>query len=266
MKQNKGFTLIELLVVIAIIALLLSVIVPSLSKAKEKARKTICQSHLKSWGAIYEMYLTENKGNYPVSCQDGQWKPYGGGTWFLVMKGYYQDPKILECPSSISSPDPVPSYGNSRWRWRAKWWEGQFPASFGTVENRSIEGSFGQNWWLTSTQSTDNVYPDANKYKNKSAIRSPSSVPVIGDCGAFLSRPTENANPPQEDGDYAWVSGDEMKRICTNRHNTGGVNWIFADGSMEHIGLKRLWQIRWHKNWVSRTPDNWPEWMRGLPE
>ena len=64
MSERKGFTLIELLVVISIIALLLSVLVPSLAKAKEVARRTICSSNIKQFGLANAVYETQNDGWY----------------------------------------------------------------------------------------------------------------------------------------------------------------------------------------------------------
>ena len=55
-QKTKGFTLIELLVVIAIIALLLSIILPSLNMAKDVARRLICANHLKGFGTAMHMY------------------------------------------------------------------------------------------------------------------------------------------------------------------------------------------------------------------
>ena len=51
-RQNSAFTLIELLVVIAIIALLLAILMPSLSRARKQSRTVACMSNLKSWGMI----------------------------------------------------------------------------------------------------------------------------------------------------------------------------------------------------------------------
>ena len=66
LKTNqKGFTLIELLVVIAIIALLMSVLVPSLNKAKESARVIICMNNIRNIGLAGSMYLDDNAGVYP---------------------------------------------------------------------------------------------------------------------------------------------------------------------------------------------------------
>ncbi len=61
-RKSSGFTLIELLVVIAIIALLVSILLPSLNKAKELAKKAVCSSQLKGFGTALNMYANVHDG------------------------------------------------------------------------------------------------------------------------------------------------------------------------------------------------------------
>src|SRR5690349_5312597 len=70
-SRHRGFTLVELLVVIGIIALLMSILLPTLNKAREAAKKVQCQSNLKQLGTAILMYSNANKGCLPWSSRNG---------------------------------------------------------------------------------------------------------------------------------------------------------------------------------------------------
>jgi prepilin-type N-terminal cleavage/methylation domain-containing protein/prepilin-type processing-associated H-X9-DG protein len=67
MENKKGFTLIELLVVISIIAVLMSILMPSLQKVRQMAKLTICQSNLKQISQAAILYASEMDGKFPPS-------------------------------------------------------------------------------------------------------------------------------------------------------------------------------------------------------
>ena len=60
-RRTGGFTLIELLVVVSIIALLISILLPSLSRAREKAKLTVCRSNIPVFGKTFLLCLLSLK-------------------------------------------------------------------------------------------------------------------------------------------------------------------------------------------------------------
>ena len=96
-KIKHGFTLVELLVVVAIIALLVSILLPSLQRAKEQARITVCLANLRGLGVAFSQYVAENNGWYPPAAACGGlsygmvrgdvWGPEY--TWDTSLKPYY---------------------------------------------------------------------------------------------------------------------------------------------------------------------------------
>ncbi|MDB5294275.1 MAG: type secretion system protein [Phycisphaerales bacterium] len=88
-RAPRGFTLVELLVVIGIIALLISILLPSLNKARRAAKTTICTANLRSILQGMQMYVAENKGYFPGG-------PCSSGAFLMDAAGGYSE---TNCPN-----------------------------------------------------------------------------------------------------------------------------------------------------------------------
>ncbi|MDD3695688.1 MAG: DUF1559 domain-containing protein [Lentisphaeria bacterium] len=116
--RSRLFTLIELLVVIAIIGILAALLMPALSKSRERAQQTACVNNLTQLGLAFQMYVSEAEDYFP-HYTNGSWGAGVEGGWvyyekfpvptagnFEVKRGnlypYVQDEKVYACPMDIT--------------------------------------------------------------------------------------------------------------------------------------------------------------------
>ncbi len=106
-KVNKAFTLIELLVVISIIALLVSILMPALSKARQQAKMVVCSSNIHQLVIGVSTYAADNSDTLPPSssnaarpCLLARNKASGDTYQFKYLGKYLQDVSIFMCPVS----------------------------------------------------------------------------------------------------------------------------------------------------------------------
>lgn len=197
-RHPRGFTLIELLVVVAIISLLVSILMPSLSKAKELAKQAICMSTQRQMGVGLQMYVAENAEYKPAPFLD---KKYSS-LWYFALGG---------APSDLNDDAylPHPRGGTDFWRCPSYDYPLDRNITYGMSRSHGYDIPFRMEY-TTAFQSFNTNDPNPNGQ----LASSPSMVFVFG-CGApgvvgssHLVRrlyPPSNTYPhPLNENFYVW--------------------------------------------------------------
>ena len=274
-KLLTGFTLVELLVVIAIIALLMSMLMPALARVKKQAKTVICQSNLRQWGAVFSMYTNDYNGHFMPNWSTGANTKHTD-YWMHALRPYYSDAGDIRCcpmatkPSSEVNGHPGNSLGPF-FAWGVFEGEPGQPSPWWSCVTGGDYGSYGVNGWISDPR--EGAVTDASKFWRTINVRGGARVPMF--CGDqwLAGWPEPKDNPPIYEN-QAWNTGDVMVRLCPNRHN-GYVNQVFLDCSVQKIGLKQLWTLKWHRKF--KTDDfwtlaggvrksDWPQWMRDFKD
>ncbi|MGN6386359.1 MAG: type II secretion system protein [Verrucomicrobiota bacterium] len=203
-RRPNGFTLVELLVVIAIIAILASLLMPGLSKAKAKANSIKCLNDIRQLGLSASLYAGDHDGEYPRRMQ---WT----NSWVATLKPYYKTASLLACPSD------------------------RFIFTTGNHERRSyLFNGFNDFWQKTLS--------DAN-YRRVMAWNYPhgmkeAAIPLASDTILFGEKRTGSYHVHM---DFGQLRGNDREEVNQNMHKdasgkkSGGSNFLFVDGSARKL-------------------------------
>ena len=267
MCKKKGFTLIELLVVIAIIALLMGILMPALQRVKSQAKATICQTQLKQWGTIFNMYCDGNNRKMPDRSLAS-----GKGRWMYSLRGLYSDVNDLKlCPQVKKSSTASGMDAGSWWGSTVTAWE--VPANdAGGGREVGTYGSYGINGYCYNTKETLMGFATVAMHWKTPDVKGPAYIPLFMDAMFWTGWPQFDNPPRLEPIMVGTHIPDElgMHRYCLDRHS-GHIYALIFDFSLRPVGLKELWELNWHQGynragpWTRAggvAPNDWPQWMQ----
>ena len=270
-----GFTLIELLVVIAIIAILAGLLLPALSRAKQRARAVQCLSNLRQWGVIWYNYCDDNQGSFSDGGDDDlHWKR---GQWLDALKKFYEKkPILLFCPvatmrrdKNVTDREVLVPVGDSR----AANYGGprstfQFPVKDPDSLSKNIIASYGANDWIYDPP------PDVTEIQKRPTIRNwrkihapprPTETPLFADTMWRGGGPHHDSARPLFNGEWSGAKA-EFKHLALHRH-AKGTQLVFFDGHTQYQRARDLWRLHWNKEFDvtyagRQGPNFFPPWMR----
>jgi prepilin-type N-terminal cleavage/methylation domain-containing protein/prepilin-type processing-associated H-X9-DG protein len=285
MKKHHAFTLVELLVVIGIIAVLISLLLPALNRARRSAAQVQCLSNLRQVRIAYGQYIDSNRGKSmitPISVNNSVSPPTvsGGisGNWISQILPFIDTRFRNELPSNYRNLSPAPSMQcpvappgepNGSWylvgtafsAWTAS---SSTPRIGGLTSGYSFNGRlYAYNDQFPAGQpgsGTANPYLWSGGYHMAGHFQSfkskdATNIPVFADglsdstypiSGESLATAAPYAGTnPSPQG--AWPA-TSFANVTIARHGRS-TNVVFMDGHAESVRLTDLGKLRWTRDW-----------------
>jgi prepilin-type processing-associated H-X9-DG protein/prepilin-type N-terminal cleavage/methylation domain-containing protein len=248
---RRAFTLVELLVVIGIIALLLSILIPTLSKARESAQTLKCLSNLKTLGQAMQMYASANKNFLPYPTTTLILQNPGVSTtiesspqgyiWYNAVDPYLLSNRAAQAEqTNRTGVAAVRTYRSYKQCVVYESFEGS-KASGGQGNTQEFAKTYKMNSHLRriprSNTASTNTYAGRGSQAKITDVRRSTEFVMIGD-GVSLDQTGQIASQA-ESGQFSMEVNDPTEACPALRHK-GGANILFVDGHAANVYIKKI--------------------------
>lgn len=237
--MRRAFTLIELLVVISIIVLLIAILLPTFSKARDSAITLDCLTKTRGLGQSFYAYTID---------RDGRTMPWATEAPFTPLLEYYgENDNARVCPKTDGLAPTGQPVGTASHLWRRVGEQGSY--GFNGFLYDPNDPSLQAVLFAASASNSQFPKPWFNNYDD---IPTPTNTPVFGDCNWVDAFPHHDDQvPPDLSKGARWTEGLDLNpwqvgRFTLDRHNMR-INMSFTDGHAETIHLGELWTYEWSK-------------------
>jgi prepilin-type N-terminal cleavage/methylation domain-containing protein/prepilin-type processing-associated H-X9-DG protein len=195
--RRKGFTLVELLVVVSVIALLISILLPSLKKARDQAKSVKCAAASRQVGQAVSTHLAESGGTYPASYvyptdDQGTWTltdqdlshTYGYMHWsYALYSNGKIDDALFQCPAMRGRGAPRTNPGPKPEDWEANQTDQNSQRSANPlIDKQARRMAYAANAALMPRNKFNNELSDGirlNQLVNENKVRSPGNTTLV---------------------------------------------------------------------------------------
>ncbi len=228
--EKRNFTLIELLVVIAIIAILAAMLLPALSRAREKGRSSVCMNNLKTIGAANAMYTSDHK-DWIVPGAQGNWSSttYPLIWWGILAGVDGQTNYGVQCPDVTTEGMAV--MNNSTYSCPS-----ETIRITGVVKNY-CQAQYAVNTALSGTASGSPA-PSLNYARQLNALRRPSFVIFAMDSLASTAYNTPGIRNVYDIGYKHGIY--DSRASATEPVTSSKANFVFMDGHVAGSTYREL--------------------------